>query len=77
MLGRVSKPIKDFEMTTQQNAKRRERHSGPKRHSFGDRSTTRFLRTLPTFRVVHELPDHLNELLKRLEEAERDGNGGS
>jgi hypothetical protein len=58
-------------MTTQQNGKRRECHTGSKRHPFGDRTTTRFLRTLPSFRVVHDLPDHLSELLKRLEQAEQ------
>lgn len=59
-------------MMAQQDAKKRESRMNPDRHAFGDRMTTRFLRTLPAFRVVHDIPDHLADLLERLEEAERD-----
>lgn len=59
-------------MMTQDEATRRERYTGSGKHPFGDRMTARLLRTLPAFRVVHDIPDHLGDLLRRLEEAERE-----
>lgn len=44
--------------------------SGHIRRQAGDHATRRFLRSLPTFRVVSDLPDHLRQLLDRLERAE-------
>jgi len=44
------------------------------RRQAGDRATRRFLSSLPAFKVVAELPEHLRLLLARLEQAE-DGQG--
>lgn len=60
-------------MMAQEETKKRDHYTGPGRHPLSERATTRFLRTLPAFRVVHDIPDHLSELLKRLEEAEQNG----
>lgn len=46
------------------------------KRQFGEEATTRFLRTLPAFKVVSDLPEHLRQLLERLEETEASGNGG-
>ncbi len=59
-------------MMTKENAKRRERDISAIRHPFGNGMTTRFLRALPAFKVVDDLPEHLRELLDRLENAERE-----
>lgn len=37
------------------------------RRQAGDRATRRFLRSLPSFKVVTELPEHLRNLLEQLE----------
>ncbi len=62
-------------MMTQQDAKRPERPAGPSRHPLTDRMTARFLRNLPAFKVVDEIPAHLRALLKQLEEAEENRQG--
>ena len=36
------------------------------RRQFGDRSLTRFLGAMPTYKVVSDLPHHMKELLDRL-----------
>ena len=50
---------------------RQDRLAGDIRRQFGDLSTTRFLRAMPAFRVVSDIPDHLRQLLDRLEASER------
>ena len=42
------------------------------RRQFGDRSLTRFLGAMPTYKVVSDLPHHMKELLDRLEASERE-----
>jgi hypothetical protein len=46
------------------------------RRQFGDGATARLARTLPTFKVVSEIPEHLRILLERLECAENSSRGG-
>lgn len=40
------------------------------RRQFSDRSNQRFLHSLPTFKVVNELPEPLRTLLERLDAQE-------
>lgn len=71
-MWRSFETVQDFEMMTQEDANRPERHTGPNRHLFSNRMTTRLLHKLPSFGVVEELPEHLSNLLERLESAERE-----
>lgn len=56
---------------TRKDAERHERLAADIRHQFADLSTTRFLRAMPAFRVIDEIPDHLKVLLDRLDAGER------
>jgi hypothetical protein len=49
---------------------RHERLSSEIRRQFGERSTTRFMHTLPAFKVVDHMPAHLKALLDQLEKTE-------
>lgn len=40
------------------------------RRQFGNGATTRFLHALPTFKVVTDLPEHMRDLLDRLQASE-------
>lgn len=40
------------------------------RRQFGERSTARFLHTMPAFKVVDDIPAHLRALLDKLEQTE-------
>lgn len=69
-MGRgVSKPGQDFETMTR-NAQRQERLASDIHRQFGADQTRRFLRTLPAFQVVTDIPEHLRDLLERLKERE-------
>jgi hypothetical protein len=63
---------KGFEMMTQNNKQARARLADRIDRPPSPRLTSRFLHTSPAFKVVQEIPAHLGELLKRLEEAEAD-----
>ena len=63
-------------MMTQDESTKRTRYTGYGKHPLGDRLTARLLRSLPTFKVVHDIPEHLADLLRRLEEAERERSPG-
>lgn len=52
-----------------QNSKREELAADIRRELHG-RKTTRFLRTMPAFKITAEMPDYLRQLLDRLEECE-------
>lgn len=54
----------------------RERSKTSVRRQMGAEATTRFLRSLPLFRTVETLPDHLRDMLTRLDEQERRAVGG-
>ncbi len=58
-------------------AERQDRLAADIRRQFTDRSTKRFLRAMPTFRVVDDIPDHLKELLDQLEASEGKAAGRS
>jgi hypothetical protein len=62
---------KDFAMIGHYNRNRRQQLADDVRHQFKEQATARFLNALPTFHVVDDLPGHLNDLLRRLEQAER------
>jgi hypothetical protein len=52
------------------DGERRERLPADIRRQLGTEATTRFLRTLPTFRTESDIPDRLRELLDRLDAME-------
>ena len=47
------------------------------RRQVGTETTKRLLRTLPGFRVEKEVPEHLNDLLDRLDNVEMKKAGGA
>ncbi|WP_192183406.1 hypothetical protein [Mesorhizobium amorphae] len=49
---------------------RREELAADIKRQVGTETTKRFLRTLPAFRLQPDLPEHLRELLDRLDGAE-------
>ncbi|RJT40304.1 hypothetical protein D3227_09995 [Mesorhizobium waimense] len=49
---------------------RREELAADIKRQVGTETTKRFLRTLPAFRLQADLPEHLRELLDRLDGAE-------
>ena len=55
---------------------RREELAADIKRKMGTEATKRFLRTLPAFRLQADLPEHLRELLDRLEGAEASVAGG-
>ena len=55
----------------QNTAERQRRVASNLRRHIGERSTARFLQTLPAFKVVEEMPRHLKFLLEKLEAAEK------
>ena len=55
---------------TRANSQQRQQLARDIRHQFSDRATTRFLRAMPTFKVVTDLPEHLRELLDNLQASE-------
>ncbi|PLP56436.1 hypothetical protein CYK37_25455 [Mesorhizobium loti] len=52
------------------NAIKRDQLPTQIRRQFSDRSNQRFLHSLPTFKVVNEIPEPLRTLLERLETQE-------
>lgn len=50
---------------------RQEKLANEIRRQFADLSTSRFLRAMPAFKVVSDIPDHMKDLLDRLEASER------
>lgn len=52
------------------NANKQNGLSAEIRRQFGDRTTARFAQTLPTFKVVADIPEHMRTLLERLQCAE-------
>jgi hypothetical protein len=54
-------------MMTRNKGDRREGLANDVRRQFGTEATTRFLRTLPAFRLEADIPDHFRELLDRLD----------
>ena len=58
-------------MMAHNNGNRRRRLADDVRHQFKDKTTARLLHALPAFHVVHDMPDHLSDLLRRLDKAER------
>jgi len=56
---------------------RQDRLAADIRRQFTDLSTARFLHAMPAFRVVSDIPDHLKELLDRLETSEGQAAGRS
>ena len=59
-----------FETMTRDTGERHQRLAVDIRRQFGNRSTMRFLHTLPAFKVVDHIPAHLKALLDQLEETE-------
>jgi hypothetical protein len=57
-------------MMTRNNRDRRESLAADIKRQFSTDATTRFLRTLPAFRTEADIPDHLRELLERLDGVE-------
>ncbi len=66
---------------THTKVKKHDRTAGDKRlardirHQASDRVTRRFLRTLPAFKVVTDMPEHLRSLLDQLEDVEATAGG--
>ena len=58
---------------TSSSTKRQDRLSADIRRQIGDRAISRLMQAMPAFRVVTDIPDHLRELLDRLEEREAPG----
>jgi hypothetical protein len=54
----------------------RERLQTGIRRQMGAEMTTRFLRSLPLFRTVETLPDHLRDMLAKLDEQDHRAVGG-
>jgi hypothetical protein len=54
-------------MMTRNKGDRREGLAADIRRQLGTEATTRFLRTLPAFRIEADIPDHFRELLDRLD----------
>ncbi|OQM76157.1 hypothetical protein [Manganibacter manganicus] len=52
------------------SANKHDRLSAEIRRQFGDEATSRFVQTLPTFKVVADIPEHMRTLLKKLQYAE-------
>jgi len=50
---------------------RQEKLANDIRRQFADLSTSGFLRAMPAFKVVSDIPDHMKDLLDRLEASER------
>jgi hypothetical protein len=60
-------------MIAHDNTDRRRRLADNVKHQFKDKTTARLVHALPAFKVVHDVPDHLTNLLRRLEKAEKGG----
>jgi len=55
---------------TRNNGNRSDELAADIRRQFGTEATTRFLRTLPSFRTEADIPEHFRDLLDRLDGAE-------
>jgi len=60
-------------MMTRNKAEKTEGVAAEVRRQFGAEATRRFLHTLPAFRTEVGIPDHLGELLDRLDGVEKNG----
>jgi len=66
-----------FETMSRNTGERQERLATDVRRQLGEGATTRFLRAMPTFKVVKDMPRHMTDLLDRLEETEGKHAGSS
>lgn len=64
-----------FEMMTRNKLEKGERLAAEVRRQFGAEAVTRFLRTLPAFRIEPDIPDRFEQLLEHLDRVE-DGDAG-
>ena len=61
---------------TGNNGNRSDELAADIRRQFGTEATTRFLRTLPSFRTEADIPEHFRDLLDRLDGIEASVAGG-
>jgi hypothetical protein len=64
-------------MMARNTANRQDKLAADIRRQIGDRSLTRFLGAMPTYKVVNDIPRHMQDLLEQLEASERRQTGRS